>query len=315
MGKLPAASYADKKGEVPSSEWGHFDVWERIREILYSLPSYFKMEGSLPNIPAQDLHSANTLLGAAIEDHIPVALNQLRSTWDPDSEYTDCLFKRQPQTFPDVAFRRETADGSEVLFGIEIKSWYILAKEMEPSFRMDVSREFCAPSDLAVIYPWAFSAAISGSPRLFRPLVLGARKAARLRNEFWVHKAKDVAWAEIIEPDQAPGFYPSKTDQINDRAPRDKGNNFGRVARTGVWEVAIDRLMREESIAGIPLLGWHGFLSSFKESTTLDQARQSIERVRGVLDLSEADGLTQAIGQIIAAIDQIMDVADAAQED
>lgn len=305
MTKLPADSYLDLGDEAPPLDWEHFAVWERIRETLYALPSYFRMEGSLPNIPAKDLHSANTLLGAAIEEHIPVALNQLRSTWDPESKYADCLFKRQPQTFPDVAFRRETGDGSTVLFGIEIKGWYLLAKEMEPSFRMDVNRAFCAPADLAVVYPWAFSAAISGTPRLFRPLVVGARKAARLRNEAWISKATSTEWAAINCPSQAPSFYPTKNDNINDTAPRDKGNNFGRVARTGVWSAAIDRLLREESIAGIPLLGWHGFLSSFKETTTLDDALQSITRVKAVLDIDEDNPLADALLQITEALQLI----------
>lgn len=305
MSKLPADSYNDLDGETPSSEWEYYAVWEKIRETLYALPSYFRMEGSLPNIPAKDLHSANTLLGAAIEEHIPIALNQLRSTWDPESQYADCLFKRQPQTFPDVAFRRETADGNEVIFGIEIKSWYILAKEMEPSFRMDVNRNFCAPADLAVIYPWAFSAAVSGTPRLFRPLVLGARKAARLRNEFWVSKAKNNEWAQIKEPDQESCYYPAKSDKINDLAPRDSGNNFGRVARTGVWDIAIGRLLREESIAGIPLLGWHGFLSSFKESTTIEQAQVSIARLKKVLEIDNENPLAEALMQIAEALEKI----------
>lgn len=310
MTNLPAEAYIDQDDEIPRSEWEHYAVWDRIRETLYALPSYFRMEGSLPNIPAKDLHSANTFLGAAIEEHIPVALNQLRSTWDPESKYADCLFKRQPQTFPDVAFRRETAEGSEVLFGIEIKSWYILAKEMEPSFRMDVNREFCAPADLAVIYPWAFSAAVSGTPRLFRPLVLGARKAARLRNEAWINKAKNDEWAAIRSPTQVPTFYPTKSDKINDSAPRDGGNNFGRVARTGVWQVAIDRLLREESIAGIPLLGWHRFLSSFKESTTIEQALKSISRIRAVLEIQEDNPFAEATLQIADALHKIANPKD-----
>lgn len=304
MSKLPANSYIDQTDEVPSG-WDHFELWERVKETLFALPSYFKMEGSMPNIPASDLHSANTLLGAAIEEHIPVALNLMRTTWDPESKYADCLFRRQPQTFPDVPFRRERTDGSETLFGIEIKSWYVLAKEMEPSFRLDANREFCAPADLVVIYPWAFSAAISGTPRLFRPLVLSARKAARLRNEFWRQKAKSKEWAKIMHPAQPASYYPTKSDRINDRAPRDKGNNFGRIARTGVWDSSIDRLLREETIAGIPLLGWQRFLSSFKERTSLDEAIRSIDGIGALLELDPADPIIEALATAARSLSKI----------
>lgn len=306
MSKLPAESYEDLDDEKPTG-WDDFQVWERVREALFALPSYFKMEGSMPNIPASDLHSANTLLGAAIEEHIPIALNLMRTTWDPESKYADCLFRRQPQTFPDVPFRRERTEGSETLFGIEVKSWYILAKEMEPSFRLDVSREFCAPADLVVIYPWAFSAAVSGTPRLFRPLVLSARKAARLRNEFWKSKAPSDEWAEIKLPEQEPSFYPTKSDRINDIAPRDRSNNFGRVARSGVWDAAIQRLLREESIAGIPLLGWHKFLASFRERTSLDDAIRSISGIAKQVGVEEVD---PAIEALVSAADSLGKVAD-----
>ena len=165
QGKLPPDRLDDQPDEVPTlrwidvampttEPWEHFQLWERVRESLYALPSSFRMEGMLPQIPASDLHAANSLLGTAIEDHIPIALNLMRRTWDPDSKYIDCLFTRQPQTFPDVPFRRETATGSTTLFGIEVKSWYVLAKENEPSFRFYVNREFCHPADLCVVFPW-----------------------------------------------------------------------------------------------------------------------------------------------------------------
>ena len=307
MTKLPAEAYDDLADESPDPTWDDFEVWERVKEVLFALPSYFRMEGSMPNIPASDLHSANTFLGAAIEEHIPVALNLMRSTWDPESKYADCLFRRQPQTFPDVPFRRERTEGSETLFGIEVKSWYVLAKEMEPSFRLDANREFCAPADLVVIYPWAFSAAVSGTPRLFRPLVLSARKAARLRNEFWKHKATSDEWAEIRVPDQVPSFYPTKNDRINDVAPRDNSKNFGRVARSGVWDAPIGRLLREESIAGIPLLAWHKFLSSFQERSELDEAIRTIAGIGKQVGLETPD---PAIEALIVAAESLGQVAE-----
>jgi hypothetical protein len=279
-GKLPETQFAELPDEIQTDElWEHFKLWERIRETLYALPSSFRMEGNLPEIPAVDLHAANTLLGAAIEDYIPVALNRLRTTWDPSGEYADCVFKRQPQTFPDVPFRRETARGADTLFGIEIKSWYVLAREQEPSFRFYINRDFCHPADLCAVFPWALSSGVSGTPRLFRPLVLSARKAARLREEYWVGKAASDEWKAIQKPAGPFLFYPGREDRFNDSSPRDTGNNMGRIARCGVWDVEINRLMREERISGIPLLAWQTFLGAFRERATLDDAMRLIRAI------------------------------------
>jgi hypothetical protein len=116
-----------------------------------------------------------------------------------------------------------------------------------------INQKFCHPADLLVIYPWALSHAVAGTPRLFRPLVLSARKAALLRNQHWKAKAKDALWEEIIEPNGEEKFWPVKTDLINDHAPRDTGNNFGRIARTGVWDREIEIILNEKNIVGIPL--------------------------------------------------------------
>ena len=300
--------FADQPGERPDSTWAHSAVWERIRETLYSLPSSFKMEGHFPTIPASDLHSANTLLGAAIEEHIPVSLNQMRATWDPSGEYGECIFKRQPQTFPDVLFRKELEGGSEPVFGIEIKSWYILAKEMEPSFRFYVNQKFCHPADLCVVYPWAFSAGVSGTPKLFRPLVIGARKAARIRNEWWVYRAKTEGEKTIAGPEGEGRFHASKADRINDSSPHDSGNNFGRLARTGIWDAEIRRVLREEHIAGIPLLGWHAFLSAFKETTTLEESVKSIRQFLLKSGIKETTPSEEAFAKIADGVSTLYDL-------
>jgi hypothetical protein len=213
------------------------------------------------------------------EDYIPIALNQLRTTWDPGGEYAGCLFKRKPQTFPDVPFRREIARGSETLFGIGSCSPASTYQLFISSFRFYINRDFCHPADLCAVYPWALSSGVSGTPRLFRPLVLGARKAARFREEYWIGKAVSPEWREIQRPTRPFLFHPSREDRFNDSSPRDSGNNMGRIARSGVWDAEIDRLMREERISGIPLLAWLAFLSAFRERTTMDEAMRSIRTI------------------------------------
>ena len=274
------------------------------------------MEGALPNIPASDLHAANTLLGAAIEEHIPVALNLIRQVWDPKGDYADCLFRRQPQTFPDVPFRRETGAGSETLFGIEVKSWYVLAKEQEPSFRFYINRDFCHPADLCAVYPWALSSGVSGTPKLFRPLVIGARKAARLREESWVAKAQNDEWRLINKPEGEKRFRPTREDRINDSSLRDAGNNMGRIARTGVWDLEIRRLMREEQISGIPIAAWHAFLGSFREGRTLDEVLGSICAIATRYAGVSAQARTNALHKIAEGLSELAEaMEDSADEE
>lgn len=72
-----------------------------------------------------------------------------------------------------------------ILMGIELKGWYALSKEAEPSCRFKASPKVCAPQDLLVVYPWALSGVVSGKPELYAPYVIGARTAAERRNWHW----------------------------------------------------------------------------------------------------------------------------------
>jgi hypothetical protein len=76
---------------------------------------------------ASDIFTLNSALGATIEEQVVASLNTLRPVWDPDRQYQTYGFVRQPQTFPDVLLRRKT-DGQDILMGIELKGWYILAR-------------------------------------------------------------------------------------------------------------------------------------------------------------------------------------------
>ena len=87
---------------------------------------------------ATDIFTLNTALAATIEDAMVKTLNDLRNVWDPQDEYETYAFVRQPQTFPDVVLRR-VDNGEEVLLGIELKGWYLLAKEEAPTYRFTVT--------------------------------------------------------------------------------------------------------------------------------------------------------------------------------
>jgi hypothetical protein len=214
---------------------------------------------------ATDLFAFNSSLGATIEERFVASLNRLRNLWDPEQRYTLFSFERQPQTFPDVVLRASAPDVKpRVLMGIELKGWYVLAKEREPSFRYKVTPAVCAPGDLLTVVPWALSNVISGSPRVFSPFVIGARHAAEYRNWHWQH-AKSGKGDNFIKLSRVTDHYPTESDMIADDPASDKGKNFGRLARTGVMDEYIGDLF-DEKLAGIPIIAWQRFLSIFTES-------------------------------------------------
>lgn len=258
-------------------QWEHYDLFKRVYKALYALPTFFKSDLLVSGVLATDLFTFNASLGATIEAQVTDGLNELRSTWDPDQRYTLYQFVRQPQTFPDVTLRASAPDVQpSILMGIELKGWYVLAKEKEPSFRYKVTPAVCAPVDLLVVYPWALSNVISGSPRLFQPYVISARYAAEYRNWYWRHKKVGSNNAEI-KLSSVSAYYPSKIEPIADEAFSDKGGNFGRFARTGLMDQYIDKLVHEE-LSGIPLRAWQRFFSIFSEGWTEDKLARVLEQ-------------------------------------
>jgi len=275
----------------PENSWEHYDLFESVKKAIFSLPSRFESSLNIDGVLATDLFAFNSSLGATIEQQVVDSLNRLRSVWDPEQRYALYEFERQPQTFPDVVLKASAPDVKPtVLMGIELKGWYVLAKEKEPSLRYKVTPAVCAPADLLVVVPWALSNVISGSPIVFEPFVMGARHAAEYRNWYWKHKRKGSS-DRGIELSSVDQFYPTKSDMISDRPASDSGGNFGRLARAGVMEEYIAQLF-EEKLAGIQLSAWQRFLSIFTEGVTdkdIDAALQKIaDNVARTVDDPEA---------------------------
>ena len=118
-------------------DWEHSRLHRDLREAIACLPMYFRTETHISGIMATDLHTLNIVLGATIEEQVVRTLNLVRNTWDPDEQYSSHSFVRQAQTFPDVLLRK--ASTGDVLLGIELKGWYLLAKEAEPSLRFQAT--------------------------------------------------------------------------------------------------------------------------------------------------------------------------------
>lgn len=188
--------------------WDHLDLYQAVSQTLFVLPQHFKPSLNVSGVLATDLFTFNTSLGATIENQVVDALNDLRDIWDSGKRYSLYRFVRQAQRFPDVILRGLTpANESEVIMGIELKGWYVLAKEGEPSFRYKVSPSICAPWDLLVVYPWALAEVVSGSPQLYAPFVIGARYAAEYRNWIWQYGMKSKA-NKTITLSTSTAFYP-----------------------------------------------------------------------------------------------------------
>jgi len=292
--------------EFPAGDWEHFKLYRDVREAIASLPIYFRTETHISGIMATDLHTLNNVLGATIEEQVVRTLNLLRSTWDPDEKYILCSFVRQAQTFPDVLLRN--ASNGKILMGIELKGWYLLAKESEPSLRFQTTAAACAVQDLVVVVPWVLGNVISGSPILFEPFVESAKFAANYRNHHWQHVRKSSQDKGIDVP-RAVTPYPSKSDQILDKPRSDGGGNFGRLARTGLMDSYMQKL-DDVQLCGIKTIYWRQFLKAFQESTTDEEVRTALERLKNrvqtATDIPSAKSLSALT--IIAELERILDL-------
>lgn len=266
--------------EEPPASWAHHALYRHVKDALLALPAYFKTEIAISGILATDLHTLNSVLGAAIEEQVVTTLNAMRSTWDSDEKYALYSFVRQPQTFPDVLLRRATehTGAADVLMGIELKGWYLLAKEGMPNFRMTATPAACNVHDLLVVVPWVLSHVISGQPLAFTPYITPVRYAAEYRNYHWEHiRAARGSRTGITSPSGAKP-YPEKRESIDDQPEYDGGNNFGRFARTHLMDPYIES-MQDRLLCGIRMRHWLGFFTSFQQDASEADTRAALDKL------------------------------------
>ena len=238
---------------------------ERVTEAVLAMPSYFSSPTNIEGLAATDLFVLNTVLGATIEVQVVETLNRMRDVWDPDDQWPLYAFERQAQTFPDVLLRRRSAAGGyDVALGVELKGWYILAKEGVPSFRYTVTPGACTDWDLLIVVPWRLSNVLSGVPRISAPGVWSARHAADMRNHWWQHVRKTSGNRAIRSPDSVTPYMPR--DNTSDKPAYDGGGNFGRIARIGIMDDWISET-RRQPLAGIPAQDWIAFIRKYAEDS------------------------------------------------
>lgn len=280
---MPAKMPSEPKPEYPPKS---DKLYWNVKEALAALPFYFETETVIRGLDATDLFTLNDVLGATIEQQVVFTLNRMRSVWDPDDEFEDYGFIRQAQTFPDVLLKKKSVSADPrsdpPILGIELKGWYLLAKEGEPSYRFKVTPAACAKGDLLCVVPWALSDVISGSPIVFEPYIESAKYAAEARNFWWSHvretksdESKPVTAPTNVSP------YPAKSDKISDKPGSDSGSNFGRFAR--VTTLAGDKLFEihgaqvlQQPLSGIKAEHWLAFFQAFKEKNTEEDIKKQL---------------------------------------
>lgn len=250
---------------LPSGDWEHRQLYDRVRETIVALPSYFSSDISIRGLDAEDLFSLGGVLAAAIEDNVVNTLNNMRAVWDPDDDYPDCSFIRQSQTFPDVILVRHQGGGERTpIMGIELKGWYLLSKEGEPSFRYEVTPDACAPQDLLVVFTWSLNDVISGKPEVHEPYVCSAKWASHYVDYYWKDLRNTSSDTTINRPEGITPYPSSKSDEIHDDPVSDSGNNYGRIARARMMDDYINR-MTSKKLAGIRAQSWIDFLKEARE--------------------------------------------------
>lgn len=262
-----------------------------VRDALAALPVHFTSQTSIEGLEAGDLFSLNSMLGGSIEIQVVQTLNRLRAVWDPDEEWDEYQFVRSSQTFPDVRLVTDNAtligQGNGIGLGIELKGWYLLSREKEPSFRYKVTRNSCDEHDLLVVVPWHLKNVLSGEPVVYAPFVDSARFAVDLRNHYWVvgrrqgdlkkGTIRDESYYSITSPADVSS-YPAPKDKINDVPKVDGGNNFGRVARANIMQDYVDDVLASH-VSGIQAKYWVEFFGTYSDGAQKDELHAKIMRM------------------------------------
>jgi hypothetical protein len=259
---------------VEPIDWPHYELWKRIKKILEELPNRFKSTLNIVTaVSVTEIYTYSAALSQTVEEEVVVTLNNAKNEWDPDNMYCDYYFIRQAQSFPDVLLKNIKENNP--LMGIELKTWYLLAKEEEPSFRYKVTPAACAVQDLLVVVPWVLSNVFTGSPIIFRPFIISAKYAAEYRNYWWKYLRDTSEDTGISSPDNVKP-YPSSRQKIDDEPNHDPGNNFGRLARTEIMDKWVEEC-KKKRLLGIEIKKWIEFLKTSRAKNQGPSVNSSID--------------------------------------
>ena len=286
-----------------------FKLITNLRNVAFpSLPSECVIENTYSGILATDLVSLNTLLGSMIESKVVYFLNSHRYLWDDKGKWSEYHFIRSNESFPDVRLVKKVGKSTPLL-GIELKSWFILSKEGEPSFRYRTASEACDNGDLLCIIPWYLSDAVCGNPVLAAPWIYSAKAAAEASKRYWLYerqteKPYTLEQRGLITPKGVKPYMENARDETNYKPVYDGGNNFGRLARTGIMSEFVTEILQTD-ILGISADNWRLFLKAHTDSTALQDIQRKIKTITKIPKLEEFDLLMKALRDYIDEIPTI----------
>ena len=290
----------------PGGQWTHYKMWDKVNDLIYALPNYFETELVVKGINVTEIFSIGTAFATVVETQVVNMLNRLRGIWDSENEYSNYAFIRQSQTFPDVLLRN-VGDENDILFGIELKSWYILSKEGEPIFRYKIDPDTCADADLLVVIPWILSEVISGTPKLLTPYKELAKYAAEYRNYYWQKsRIESNQNPNIHRPQQENRYpYPDSKREASDEAEEDKGGNFGRVARAGIIDDYTANIKAQDYL-GVKIIHWIQFFKAISGTSTDIQIDKKIQRLKVQIQ-SESNSFEEEKSEYRATFTEIVE--------
>jgi len=260
---------ADIYTPVEDTAWydQHDGLYDTVPDLLNRVPADFDTELQIESIDAADIFGMGEVLASSVENQVADSLNRLKPDFLED-KYDNHEFIRQSQTFPDILLKDRDNPGSDPVMGIELKCWYLLAKEGEPSLRFKTTVNACAPQDLLVFYPWTLDSTVTGRPEIYRPFIMPAQFASLFIDYYW----QDLKNWQDEDPNKSiarPGEispYPVKSDRIQDKPAQDDGGNYGRFRRKVINELEplenyMDQMFGTE-LLGIPAKDWAEFYES-----------------------------------------------------
>lgn len=286
---------------IPSDDPKRVKLLTNVKDALRSISAYFDSGTHIEGLEAGDLFNLNSVLGSSIEVQVVDTLNRIRKVWDPDNEWPEHGFERSSQTFPDVRLVARTGGNVSVVLGIELKGWYLLAKEGEPSFRYKVAPAVCSEFDVLAVVPWHLKNVLSGVPVVYEPYIEQARYVAEYRNYWWQHVRVSSASRDIRPPSHEVTPYPPPKSKVNDEAVSDSGRNFGRVARIGVMDEYVDALLGKR-VSGVEARHWVLFFKTYAEAADpqiiTDKLVSELRRSSAIASEEMAQRLSELVHEI-----------------
>jgi hypothetical protein len=290
---------------LPGGDERRAKLVRNVRDALNAIPLYFQSATFIEGLEAGDLFSLNGVLGGTIEIQTVATLNKIRDVWDPDNEWTEYGFIRSNQSFPDVRLVSRSEGLPSSVLGIELKGWYLLSKEGEPSFRYTATRNAASPYDLLVVVPWRLSNVLAGVPVVYEPFISQAQHAADLRNYYWRHLRGEGADGRIIEPPGVTEYAPPKS-KVSDKPVSDGGGNFGRVARVpGLMKDYCEQMLTTP-VSGIEAHHWVKFFKTYSDNADADKVDAAIARALKSVDKANDDSRTAELTVVLRRLAELV---------